>query len=116
MWAITNKDNGYVMHVIENREDVNKYINNFHLYYYIPDFNKDISLLHKYNYLEKNFFLKSWQDIKNTRDQLLTNSDWRELSSYPGDDQEAWRTYRQELRDLPQDYTDVEDIIFPEEP
>ncbi len=56
MWAITNKDNGYVMHVIENREDVNKYINTAHLYYYIPDFDKDISLLHKYNYLQKNFF------------------------------------------------------------
>ena len=116
MWAITNKDNGYVMHIVDNREGVNKYISTAYLYYYIPDFDQDISLLHKYNYLNKNFSLKSWQDILNTRDKFLTDSDWRELSNYPGTDQAAWTTYRQKLRDLPQDYSNVADVVFPTEP
>lgn len=34
------------------------------------------------------------------RNQLLQESDWRDLPSYPGTDQAEWRTYRQALRDL----------------
>ena len=34
------------------------------------------------------------------RDQLLQETDWRDLPSYPGTDQAEWRTYRQALRDL----------------
>ena len=62
------------------------------------------------------FVYMTWDEIKLCRNRFLATSDWRDLPSYPGDDQEEWRTYRQELRDLPQDYTDVEDVIFPEEP
>jgi len=62
------------------------------------------------------FVYMTWAEVKLSRNRFLTASDWRDLPSYPGDDQEEWRTYRQELRDLPQDYTYVEDIIFPEEP
>ena len=62
------------------------------------------------------FIYMSWAEIKICRNDMLTASDWRDLPSYPGDNQAAWRTYRQELRDLPQDYTDVEDIVFPTEP
>ena len=62
------------------------------------------------------FIYMTWDEVKRNRDDILTKSDWRDLPSYPGADQAAWRTYRQELRDLPQDYTDVEDIVFPTEP
>ena len=34
------------------------------------------------------------------RNQLLQESDWRDLPSYPGTDQAEWRIYRQALRDL----------------
>ena len=39
------------------------------------------------------------------RDRILSQSDWRDLPSYPGTDQEEWRTYRQALRDLPSTQT-----------
>ena len=62
------------------------------------------------------FIYMTWDEVKRNRDDILSKTDWRDLPSYPGADQAAWRTYRQELRDLPQDYTDVEDIVFPTEP
>ena len=63
-----------------------------------------------------NFIYMTWSEIKLARDRLLAASDWRDLPSYAGSDQAAWRTYRQKLRDLPQDYTEVADIVFPTEP
>ena len=62
------------------------------------------------------FVYMTWDEVKLCRNRFLAASDWRDLPSYAGSDQAAWRTYRQKLRDLPQDYTDVEDIIFPTEP
>ena len=62
------------------------------------------------------FVYMTWAEIRICRNDILTDSDWRDLPSYAGDDQAAWRTYRQELRDLPQDYTEVENIVFPTEP
>jgi len=62
------------------------------------------------------FVFMTWDEVKRYRGEILDASDWRDLPSYAGADQSAWRTYRQELRDLPQTYADVEDIIFPTEP
>ena len=62
------------------------------------------------------FIYMTWDEVKRNRDDILAKTDWKDLPSYPGADQEAWRTYRQELRDLPQDYAEVEDIVFPTEP
>tara|TARA_R100000152_G_C6610765_1_gene64718 strand:- start:147 stop:509 length:363 start_codon:yes stop_codon:yes gene_type:complete len=42
--------------------------------------------------------LKLLQEERNRR---LAETDWKDLPSYPGTDQEEWRTYRQALRDLP---------------
>lgn len=35
------------------------------------------------------------------RNQLLSQTDWRMTEDYPNTDKEAWKTYRQALRDLP---------------
>ena len=69
--------------------------------------------LDRHNY---DFVAMPWTDIKLCRNRILAASDWRDLPSYAGSDQAAWRTYRQKLRDLPQDYTEVADIVFPTEP
>mgnify|MGYP004453504771 CR=1 FL=1 len=53
--------------------------------------------------------------LRDQRDQLLSQSDWRDLPSYPGSNQEAWRTYRQQLRDLPST-TDPSDPTWPTAP
>ena len=60
--------------------------------------------------------LKDLARLRRERDQLLAQSDWRDLPSYPGADQEAWRTYRQQLRDLPADTEDASNPIWPEKP
>ena len=60
--------------------------------------------------------LKDFARLRRERNQLLTESDWRDLPSYPGADQAAWRTYRQQLRDLPADTEDASNPIWPEKP
>ena len=60
--------------------------------------------------------LKDLARLRRERDQLLAESDWRDLPSYPGADQAAWRTYRQQLRDLPADTEDASNPIWPEKP
>jgi len=39
--------------------------------------------------------------LREKRNILLKETDWRATVDYPGTDQEAWLTYRQSLRDLP---------------
>lgn len=57
--------------------------------------------------------LVSIEELRMNRNTLLNNSDFRDLPSYPGSDQEAWREYRQALRDLPDGYVPVEEPVFP---
>ena len=55
--------------------------------------------------------------VRNKRNTLLTNSDYTQLadSTYPST-QDAWKTYRQQLRDITKGVTDPDTIVFPEEP
>ena len=39
--------------------------------------------------------------LREERNRKLAETDWKDLPSYPGTDQEEWRTYRHSLRDLP---------------
>ena len=50
------------------------------------------------------------------RDKLLAETDWRDLPSYPGTNQDAWRTYRQQLRDLPSQAGFPNNITWPVKP
>ena len=54
--------------------------------------------------------------LRRDRDQLLSQSDWRDLPSYPGSNQEAWRTYRKALRDLPANTEDASNPTWPTAP
>ena len=38
--------------------------------------------------------------LRQQRNQLLAQSDWRMVSDYPGSNQTEWQTYRQALRDI----------------
>jgi hypothetical protein len=59
-----------------------------------------------------------WKQIRGKRDQLLRDSDFTVLTDAPYSQSKktAWETYRQELRDLPQTYDNVEDVVWPETP
>lgn len=60
-------------------------------------------------------------DLRHKRDSLLINSDWTQTIDSPLSDTKKleWQTYRQELRDLPATYKNIEsvdEVIFPKEP
>lgn len=62
-----------------------------------------------------------WAKIRRDRDLKLTMSDWSQMPDSPlsSESKEAWRVYRQALRDLPAANAGVtvrDLIIWPEEP
>jgi len=59
----------------------------------------------------------TWEDIRVKRDSLLKDSDWVVLGdSNPKPSKEAWLTYRQALRDLPQNFEDPSEVVWPNKP
>ena len=60
---------------------------------------------------------RACEALRKERDNKIAKSDWRANSDVTMSD--AWKTYRQELRDLPSKYNDTtvqETITWPEEP
>ena len=57
-----------------------------------------------------------WMEIRRERDRLLSDSDHILMSDYPLEDKSDWETYRQELRNIPQDFDNADDVVYPEEP
>ena len=52
--------------------------------------------------------------IRNHRNNLLTETDWMGFSDVTLSD--AWKTYRQELRDIPASNTIYENVTWPTKP
>lgn len=59
---------------------------------------------------------EKWNEVRNIRDSLLSNTDFVVLRSYEMSEAvpEEYLTYRQELRDIPQTQTDPFNIVWPE--
>ncbi|NDF49745.1 MAG: hypothetical protein EB116_06610 [Betaproteobacteria bacterium] len=64
--------------------------------------------------------LSEWAKIRSLRDSLLVESDmyvaidrWK---TYNQDKQEAFFTYREKLRNIPQDFTDPSRVVWPKKP
>ena len=57
-----------------------------------------------------------WEQVRRARNQALKDSDWRALKDVVLPN--AWKDYRQALRDLPQLHDDANDAAdaFPEAP
>lgn len=56
--------------------------------------------------------------VRTERDRLLAECDWTQLADAPlgEDEREAWRSYRQELRDMPQQTGFPAAVAWPVEP
>ena len=56
--------------------------------------------------------------LRHMRDTLLRESDWTQFTDSPLSDtkKDEWKTYRQELRDLPATEADPENATFPTKP
>lgn len=61
---------------------------------------------------------EKWQQVRQQRHHLLTQSDWTVLIDSPLTDEkkQEYITYRQDLRDLPSKYNNPDDVIYPNEP
>lgn len=60
-----------------------------------------------------------WQQVRNKRNQLLADCDWTQVADAPltEEKKEAWRAYRQALRDLPGTIVDVwKEVAWPDKP
>lgn len=59
-----------------------------------------------------------WLALKAEREVLLKACDWTQLDDSPlsAEDKASWATYRQSLRDIPQDFTEVESVVWPTQP
>ena len=93
-------------------ENVKKYM------FLHTDSYKNVPRVHcsKLNISESRFDDITFEEMKERRLELLADSDWRDLPSYPLGDQEEWRAYRKALRNIPQDFVNPEDVVFPTKP
>lgn len=61
-----------------------------------------------------------WNDIRNQRHIFLMESDWTQLPdcALPWREKRAWKKYRQELRNIPQKYSNENPVyvVFPPRP
>ena len=75
---------------------------------------------HEYLYstdgLTKSAELVPLLSVVASRNKLLLDCDWRDLPSYPKDDQDAWREYRQKLRDFTATYELTAKPVWPTPP
>ena len=58
----------------------------------------------------------AWLPVRDKRDQLLRDSDWTDLPSCPLVNVAEWRTYRHQLRNIPQEYDGPDNVVWPEAP
>ncbi len=56
--------------------------------------------------------------VRSQRDSLLRSTDWTQLGDATLGDHtaEEWRTYRTALKDVPQNYGRVSEVVWPETP
>ena len=57
--------------------------------------------------------IPTWEQIKAQRNELLRQCDWTVLPDSPVSNQSDWLTYRQALRDIPQDFATPEEVVWP---
>ena len=58
-----------------------------------------------------------WEKIRKERNQLLKDSDYTMLKDYPTTvSEQEWTTYRQSLRDIPQTFSNPDDVTYPDKP
>jgi len=63
---------------------------------------------------ESEVLAEKWENIRRERNGKLAATDWRASSDLTLSD--AWKTYRQALRDIPSSQSDPDNITWPTEP
>ena len=78
--------------------------------------NRNSTVYHGDEIVETTQIDVTWVEVRQARDKALADSDWRALKDVTLPN--AWKEYRQALRDLPQEHTESNDAAdaFPEAP
>jgi len=50
------------------------------------------------------------------RNRKISETDWTQMEDIPQVTRDAWKPYRQALRDITQTYNSPEDVVWPEKP
>jgi hypothetical protein len=58
----------------------------------------------------------AWQAVRRTRNAKLAECDWTDLPNSPVENGPEWATYRQALRDIPQDFGSADAVTWPTKP
>jgi len=62
-------------------------------------------------------YIPTWEQIRVRRDVLLKDSDWAAFpDANPKPSKEAWLSYRQSLRDIPNKFSKPEEVVWPQKP
>jgi len=61
---------------------------------------------------------EAWKKIRKERNQLLKDSDYIMFPDITtsAEKKQEWTTYRQALRDIPQDYDSPDEVVYPDKP
>ena len=113
MYAIVNEKNLIILRLEEERTDA---VSSGHHFIDLTDYSPQPTVNQKFVKETDEFRDLTAIELRKERDNLITLTDWRATVDYPGNDKAAWATYRQALRDLPQDYPDMVGLEFPVEP
>lgn len=75
-------------------------------------------ILEKFDYFWGIGNEQKWKEVRNKRDKLLKETDWCILPDAPLTEQQKQQiqVYRENLRNVPQDYTNPFEVQFPEKP
>lgn len=78
---------------------------------------KDITVVgSKLVYVDRVPPVKTWDDIRSERNRLLDKSDYTQMLDWPGDKAAVWAEYRQELRDITENFETPDDVVWPTPP
>jgi hypothetical protein len=66
--------------------------------------------------IDRPAYIPTWNDIKSKRNNLLKDSDWVDLPNSPIKNKSEWLVYRQSLRDIPQNFENPENVVWPKSP
>ena len=116
MYTLSNLETGKVKVTGLTRAEMEDLLDGNHHFHYEPDHPETITVLHKYSKADNSFTLMTMDEVREIRDKALRNSDWRMVSDYPETNQSDWEIYRKQLRNIPQEYNKVRDIIWPTKP
>jgi hypothetical protein len=59
---------------------------------------------------------QAWKCVRSIRDEEIAKTDWTQGADVPTTLKNKWSTYRQALRDVPQNNTDPDNITWPTKP